>query len=179
MTSVELHDALAVEVESPNLNNGNSHSIRALLACKQGPVAVDKEASTIRLTYFTARDCTRVPPGSSRPLSPARSTIAETRLSYLDSQQVKPVPLPISSAPYFSISNTPPANPRKEGSFRLHKISCADDCNNHLSTKIISKAQGLYVYPNDFHKLSLFNDLHYALSSELLRLQRFSRSGRL
>ena len=175
---LELHHALAVEVESPNLNNGNSHSIRTLLACKQGPVAVDKEASTIRLTYFTAQET--VPEylrAHPHPLSPARSIIAETHLSYLDSQQVKPVPLLISNAhpfsasnaPSFSISNTPRANPGKEGPFRLRKISC-DDCNNHLSTKIISKAQGPYVYPNDFHKLSLFNDLHYALSSGLLRL---------
>ena len=69
---------------------------------------MDKEASTIRLTYFTAQET--VPEylrAHPHPLSLARSTIAETRPSYLDSQQVKPVPLLISNAHPFSASNVP------------------------------------------------------------------------
>jgi len=46
----ELCHALAVEIGSPNLNTDSIPSIGTLLACCQGVVSVEKEASTVRLT---------------------------------------------------------------------------------------------------------------------------------
>ena len=56
----EPRHALPVEVRSSNLNSDNIPSIRALLANFQGPMVVDKEASTAQLIP------SRVPPGSRR-----------------------------------------------------------------------------------------------------------------
>ena len=44
----ELCHALAVEIESPDLNSDNVPSIGTLLGCCQGLIVVDKEASTIQ-----------------------------------------------------------------------------------------------------------------------------------
>ena len=52
----------------------------------------------------------------------------------------------------------------------MREIAYSRNYNSNLPTKIISKALKLYVYPIDFDELSLFNNLHYALSSGLLRL---------
>ena len=49
----ELCHALAVELGSPNFNTGNLPSISILVGCCQGLIAVDKEASTVRLIHFT------------------------------------------------------------------------------------------------------------------------------
>ena len=49
----ELCHALAVEIGSPNLSIDNVPSIGTLLTCCQGLVAIDKEASSVRLIHFT------------------------------------------------------------------------------------------------------------------------------
>ena len=46
LTPDELRHALPVKVGSPNFNSDNLPSIRALLTYFQGPIVVDKEAST-------------------------------------------------------------------------------------------------------------------------------------
>lgn len=46
LTPDELRHALPVKVGSPNFNSDNPPSIRALLTYFQGPIVVDKEAST-------------------------------------------------------------------------------------------------------------------------------------
>ena len=96
----ELCHALAVEIGSPNLNSDNVPSIGTLLACCQGLVAADKEASTIRLIHFTLQEYLRAHP----ELFGAHSTIAETCLSYLNSQQVKA----LSFDPSRDLRNTRP-----------------------------------------------------------------------
>jgi len=101
----ELCHALAVEIGSPNLNSDNVPSIGTLLACCQGLVVVDKEASTIRLIHFTLQEYLRAHP---KLFGTAHSTIAETCLSYLNSQQVKALsasPSPdLRSAPFLEYS---------------------------------------------------------------------------
>ena len=82
----ELRHALAVEIGLPNLNNDNVPSIGTLLACCQGLVIVDQEASTIRLIHFTLQEYLRAHP---ELFGSAHLTIAETCLSYLNSQEVK------------------------------------------------------------------------------------------
>jgi len=52
----ELCHALAVEIGSTHFNNDNVPAVETLLACCQGLVAVDKEASTFRLVHHTLRE---------------------------------------------------------------------------------------------------------------------------
>src|ERR1700761_3723587 len=52
----ELCHALAVEIGSPNLNSDNVPSIGTLLACCQGLVTIEKEASSVRLIHFTLQE---------------------------------------------------------------------------------------------------------------------------
>lgn len=82
----ELCHALAVEIRPPKLNIDNVASIGTLLACCQELVAVDKEASTVQLIHFTLHEYLRAHP---ELFSITHSTMAETYLIYLDSQQVK------------------------------------------------------------------------------------------
>ena len=85
----ELCNALAVEIGSTHFNIDNVPGRETLLACCQGLVTVDKEASTFRLIHHTLREhlCTH------RNLFPrAHMEIAETCLTYLNSVQAKALP---------------------------------------------------------------------------------------
>jgi len=96
----ELCHALAVEPGSTDFNIGNIPSISTLVSCCQGLIAVDKEASTVRLIHFTLQEYLSAHPDIfSRP----HSAMAEICLSYLSSQHVKA--LSTSSSPV--IRNTP------------------------------------------------------------------------
>src|SRR5205807_5511170 len=86
--------------ESPDLDADNVPSIGILLACCQGLVVVDKEASTVRLIHFTLQEYLRAHP---ELFGTAHSIMAETCLSYLNSRQVKA--LSASSSP--NLRDTP------------------------------------------------------------------------
>ena len=100
----ELCDALAVETGSPDLSPGNVPSIRTLLACCQGLITVDKEASTVRLIHYTLQEYLRYHP---KLFGRAQPTMAETCLNYLNSRKIKALstsPLPISKTlPFLNI----------------------------------------------------------------------------
>jgi len=164
----ELCHALAVERGSPYLNTDNIPSIGTLLACCQGLVIVDKETSTIRLIHFTLQEYLRVHP---ELFSTAHSTMAETCLSFLNSQQV--MALSTFSIPHLQ---DPPFLEYSSLYWGMHAKRDLSDCakllalklfneyNNHISTKILLKAQqNLYF---DYHyysgKALLFNGLHCA-----------------
>ena len=85
----ELCHALGVEIGSTHFNNDNVPATETLLACCQGLVTLDKEASTFRLIHHTLREylCTR------RSLFPlAQSVMTEICLTYLNSDQSKALP---------------------------------------------------------------------------------------
>ena len=102
----ELCHALAVGIESPNLNSDNIPQIKTLLSCCQGLVVVDKEALIIRLVHFTLQEYLLAHP---QLFSAVHSTIAETCLSYLNSQEVKALSASHSpdfqSIPFFEYSS--------------------------------------------------------------------------
>jgi len=83
----ELCHALAVEIGSTTLNAENIPSVGTLLGCCQGLFTVDQEASIVRLVHFTLQEylCTH----HDDLFNKAHSSIAETCLTYLNSQQVK------------------------------------------------------------------------------------------
>ena len=82
---VELCHALAVEIGEADFDPENVPSIGILLDCCQGLMEVDAEASTVRLIHYTVQEylCSR-PGFFIRP----NSVLAETCLTYLNSQQV-------------------------------------------------------------------------------------------
>jgi len=162
----ELCHALAVEIGSPNLNTDNVPSISTLLACCQGLVVVEKEASTIWLIHFTLHEYLRAHP---ELFSPAHSTMSETCLSYLNSQQVKA----LSTSPSLSLQDTPfleysslywGVHAKRDLSDCAKQLSLKlfDDHSSHIPTKILLEAQKVYSHAVDFDKISLFSGLHYA-----------------
>jgi len=82
----ELCHALAVELGSTDFNIDNVPSVSTLASCCQGLIAIDKEASTVRLIHFTLQEYLSGHPDIfSRP----HSAMAEICLTYLSSRQVK------------------------------------------------------------------------------------------
>jgi len=85
----ELCHALAVEIGSTHFNSDNVPSTETLLACCQGLVTVDREASTARLAHHTLREYLT----THRNLFPrADMEMAETCLTYLNSDLAKALP---------------------------------------------------------------------------------------
>jgi len=162
----ELCHALAVEIGSPNLNTENIPSISTILACCQGLVVAGKEASTVRLIHFTLQEYLRAHP---ELFGPAHSKMAETCLSYLNSQQVKA----FSTSPSPSLQDTPflkysslywGVHARRDLSDCAKQLALKlfDDYSNHIPTKILFQAQKMYIHFFNFDKVSLFSGLHYA-----------------
>ena len=162
----ELCHALGVQIGSPDLNDNNIPSIETLLACCEGFVSVDKETSTVQLIHFTLREHLRAHPQLfDRP----HSTMAETCLSYLNSNQVKA----LSGSPSRDFRSTPflEYSSLYWGVHAKRDLSdCAkqlvlklfDDCSNHISTEILlreEKPEHLDLFTNE---LFLFSRLHYA-----------------
>ena len=96
----ELCHALAMEIGSTNFSSDNVPAAETLLACCQGLVTVDKEASTFRLIHHTLREylCTH------RNLFPrADLLMAETCLTYLNSDKAEA----LSAKPQPDLSSMP------------------------------------------------------------------------
>jgi len=85
----ELCHALAVEIGSTHFNSDNIPATETLLACCQGLVTVDKEASTVRLTHHTLREYLTA---HSNLFPRAQLEMAETCLTYLNSDQARALP---------------------------------------------------------------------------------------
>ena len=162
----ELCHALAVEIGSPNLNADNIPSIFTVLTCCQGLVVVDKEASTIRLIHFTLQEYLRAHP---ELFGAAHSTVAETCLSYLNSQQIKALstsPSPdLRSTPFLEYSSLywgMHAKRDLSDCTKLLALKLFDDYQNHPSIKVLLEAQeprsGYLKYNESFR----FSGLHCA-----------------
>ena len=92
----EICHALAVEIGSTDINPNNVPSIRTVLVCCQGLVAVDKGSSTIRLIHFTLKEyISRHGDLFDKP----HSIMAETCLTYLNFPAIKDLPASPSPAP--------------------------------------------------------------------------------
>ena len=162
----ELCHALAVEIGSPDFNADNIPPIATVLACCQGLVVVDKEASTIRLIHFSLKEYLQAYP---EHFGAAHSTIAETCLSYLNSQQIKAlsrIPFPdLLNIPFLRYSSLHwgiHAKKDLSDSAKLLALKFFDDCSNHISTKILLKAEIFYYYNPFFNEPPVFSGLHCA-----------------
>jgi len=162
----ELCHALGVEIGSPDLNTDNVPSMSTLLACCQGLVVIEKETFAVRLIHFTLQEYLRAYPDL---FGPAHSTMAETCLSYLNSQQAKTPsasPSPDTQRPpflaYSSLHWGVHAKKDLSDRAKLLALKIFDDYNCHISTNILLEAQEMYRYDTDFDKPSLFSSLHCA-----------------
>jgi len=159
----ELCHALAVEIGSPNLDTDNVPSIGTLLACCQGLFVVEKEAFTVRLIHLTLQEHLRAQPDL---FDATHSAIAETCLSYLNSQQVKALstsPSPDLDTPFLQYSSVYwGVHAKKDLSDRtkLLALKLFDDYDHHISIKILFEAQKTHWYPVGSDKSSLFRGLH-------------------
>ena len=163
-TADELCYALAIEIESPNLNADNVPSIGTLLACCQGLVVLEREASTVRLIHFTLQEYLRA---HSRIFTRAHSTIAETCLTYLNSKQVKAILASrspdVQHTPFLEYSSLywgVHAKRDLSDCAKLLALKLFDDYDRHISTKVLMIAQNLWGV--DIHEFSGFSGLHCA-----------------
>ena len=162
----ELLHALAIEIGSLDLNSDNIPSTGTLLACCQGLIVIDKEASTVRLIHFTLQEYLRAHP---QLFNTAHSTIAETCLSYLNSQKIKA----LSTTPSPDLQRTPfleysslywgiHAKRELSDCAKMLALKLFDGYNDHISAKILLEERARYHYYVNFKKLSLFSGLHCA-----------------
>jgi len=160
----ELCHALAVEIGSSNLNTDNVPSTNTLLACCQGLVVVEKEASTVRLIHFTLQEYLRAHPDL---FGTAHSTIAETCLTYLNSHQFKAVsttPSPdLQDTPFLEYSSLYWGVHAKRDLSDCAKqlvLKLFDNYNHHASTKVLMRTQTMLSF--DVDRFSGFSGLHCA-----------------
>ena len=161
----DLRYALAVEIGSPNFNSDNVPSIETLLSCCQGLVVVDRGASTVRLIHFTLQEYLRAHP---ELFSTAHSTIAETCLSYLDSQQIRAVSISRHfyhrGRPFLEYSSLYWGVHAKRDLSDCAKrlaLKLFDDCSNHVSVKMLARQREPGIFINT-EKPLLFSGLHWA-----------------
>ena len=164
----ELCHALGVEIGSADLHSDNVPSISTLLACCKGLVAVDKEASTVRLIHFTLQEYLQA---HGEHFDRPHAAMAETCLSYLNSHQVKALP-----------PNSSPHDPHLQGTpfleyssvyWGVHAKRDLSDCakqlalrllgdyTNHISPRILVKKERVDYLKYYSDKPLLFSGLHY------------------
>ena len=162
----ELCHALAVEIGAADFDSENIPLISTLLDCCQGLITVDKEASTVRLIHFTVQEylCTH-PDLFSKP----HSILAETCLTYLNSQQIKDLsshPLPDhQSIPFLEYSSRywgTHANKELSDHARTLALELLNRYEDHVSAVSLLRQ----VFPperfGDISTSPLFSGLHCA-----------------
>ena len=165
----ELCHALGVEIRSADLDGDNVPSIGTLLACCKGLVAVDKEASTVRLIHFTLQEYLRAHPEHfDRP----HAAMAEICLSYLNSHQVKALsPNSLPHDPHLQRTRFPEyssiywgvhAKRDLSDSAKQLALGLLGDYSNHISPKILVNKERVDYFKFYSNKPLLFSGLHYA-----------------
>jgi len=155
----EICHALADEIGSTNRDAGGVPSIRTVLECCQGLAAIDEGSSTIRLTSRALKEYLSRHP----KFSGAHSRIAETCLTYLNSQVIKDLspsrardpggtPLLEYSSLYWG------THMRKEFSDHLRSLALdlLDQYDNHISAELLWRSAS----ERHFNPAKPFSSLH-------------------
>ena len=139
----EICHAIAIRIGSNDLGSDDIPAISTLLGCCQGLVTVDKGTSTVRLIHFTLQEylCTLL------DFRRAHSTIAETCLTYLNSQHIKDIstgstPDPLST-PFLEYSSLYwGTHMRMELSdlVKTFALKLLDQFDGHISAKSLWKS---------------------------------------
>ena len=172
----ELCQVLAVDIGSTDYNADDAPSIQTVLSCCQGFVMVDNEGSALQLIHYTLREYLI----SHRSFfQNPHSTIAETCLTYLNSEQV----MALSDSRVQSIQHSPfleysslhwgthlKKEPSDRGKTLALKLFSHYEC--HISIRLLLEhTLGQYRLPSivDFYK---FTGLHYASIFGLVEVAR-------
>jgi len=183
----ELCHALAVELGSTDFNSQNIPSISTILSCCQGLITVDKKASTVRLIHFTLQEYLSAHPDFfSRP----HSTMAETCLTYLNSEQVEALSADSSSdvlgtsfLEYCSAYWGVHAKWELSDDAMALALCLLEGYDGHISAKLLlEQVEDVYLSP--FQTGFRFGGLHCAsffgineLVAALIQIQRFDING--
>jgi len=162
----ELCHALAVEIGETDFDPDNVPSIGTLLDYSQGLIAVDAEALTVRLIHYTVQEylCSH-PDLFTKP----QSILAETCLTYLNSQQVTDLtsrsPSGTQSMPFLKYSARywgTHANRDLSGHARDLALGLLNQYEDHISAVSLLEQE---LHPNYIGPIStspLFSGLHCA-----------------
>jgi len=162
----ELLHALAVEIGVRDFDAENAPCMGTLLSCCQGFITVDKEASTVRLIHFTVQEylCAH-----ADLFYKPHSIIAETCLTYLNSQQVKHLsshPLPdYQVAPFLEYSSRywgTHANRELSDDTRTLALELLDEYENHVSALSILEQVARLEHSGGIGASTRFSGLHCA-----------------
>ena len=140
----EVCHALAVEMGSSDINTNNVPSIRTVLSCCQGLVAVDEWSSTVRLVHFSLKEYLA---HHGDLFDKPHSKIAETCLTYLNFQAIKDPPASAScnlrdtplrrySSLYWGIHMRMELSDRS----RYLALDLLDQYENHISAELLWKS---------------------------------------
>ena len=144
----ELCNALAVEIGERDFDPENVPSMSTLLDCCQGLITVDPEASTVRLIHYTVQEYLCSHPGL---FSKPHSLLAETCLTYLNSQQVK------SLTPHsLSLSQSVPFLKYSARYWGTHMSKELSDHARALALELLNK------FENHISALSLLEQVLYS-----------------
>ena len=162
----ELCHALGVKIGSTDLDGENVPSIGTLLTCCQGLVSMDKEASTVRLIHFTLHEYLRA---HLELFGRAHAKIAETCLSYLNSDQVKalstspsPDPRGMPFLDYSSLYWGMHAKRDLSAHAKQLALKLFEDYSDHISIKILLDAEKSRLFFLGRDKYTGFSSLHCA-----------------
>jgi len=171
----ELCQALAVEIGSTNYSDDNVSSIQTVLSCCQGFAVLDRKGS-VRLIHYTLQEYLT----SHRNLfqSP-HSTIAETCLTYLNSQQIMAL-----SGFHLQKTQRPPFLEYSSLYWGAHMKTELTDCGKELALRLFSHyGRHISIKPLLEHTLGQyslrsiadyckFGGLHYASMLGLVEIVR-------
>jgi len=158
----ELCHALAVEIESTDLDPENISPPDTVLGSCLGLVAIDKETSTVRLTHYTLQEYL------SRPgnLPDAHKILAQTCLAYLNHEQVKRLPAnnvsTLGGMPFLEYSSFywgSHAKVELSGRTKSLALDLLNRYENHVSATLLFKRIRNYYFSSI---RSLFTGLHCA-----------------
>ena len=162
----ELCHALAVEIGETDFDLENAPSIGTLLDYCQGLITVDAEALTVRLIHHTVQEYLCNHPGL---FSKPHSILAETCLTYLNSQQVKNLtphsPPNYGSTPFLKYSARYWGTHTKKGlsgNARTLALELLNQYEDHISAVAIL---GQLLHPRNIGIIAaapLFTGLHCA-----------------
>jgi len=161
----ELCHALAIQAGSMDFYAGNTPSINTLVACCQGLITVDNEASNVRLIHYTLKEYLSAHPDI---FSTPHCTMAEVCLTYLNSRQVKAIPLDddpdLNAMPFLEYgSKYWGAHARRELSTQLISLALQllQEYDGHISTQLLF-GSGEYWQLDEVATWYPFSGLHCA-----------------
>jgi len=135
----ELCHALAIELGSTYFNTSNIPSMATLVSCCQGLIIVDKEASTVRLVHYTLKEYFSAHPAI---FSPAHSAMAEICLTYLNSQQIKTLPVDAPDDDDFGFNSHYPFLEYCSLYLGVHAKQDLSDCARSLALQLLQQFDG-------------------------------------